>query len=259
MEMRLLNFLKTAMLYNQVLGFKGIRYTLRALLSKSKHEVFLRPPHIKYPLFVRMNSSDVQIYKHIFLDKEYDIQLKNSPKTIIDAGANVGYASIYFANLFPQSLIYSIEPESNNFSLLKRNTAPYQNIIPIKAALWKEETVLNLIDPRVGDWGFRTVNDSLTSSRPIVKERIMGITMDKLMADYSIDSIDLLKMDIEGAEKDVLENSSSWVNKIDVLLIELHDRAIPGCSQALLSATKNFECVRHEGEDYLLVRKSSRS
>ena len=57
-----------------------------------------------------MNTADIGTYIRIFIDKEYNFNVKYPPKVIIDR-ANIGLASIYFTNKFPNTKIISLEPE----------------------------------------------------------------------------------------------------------------------------------------------------
>ncbi len=68
------------------------------------------------------------------------------------------------------------------------------------------------------------------------------------MEKYSIDKIDLLKMDIEGGEKNVLENSSDWIDSVDIITVELHDRICVGCDRAFYLSTKDFKTFEKHGE-----------
>jgi hypothetical protein len=69
--------------------------------------------------------------------------------------------------------------------------------------------------------------------------------------------IDILKVDIEGSEKEVFENSSTWIDRIRVIVIELHDRYKKGCSQAVWRAATEF-CYRlQRGDTAILLRKES--
>ena len=113
--------------------------------------------HCRHPLWLRVPSSDVRTCKKIFVDQEYDFLMDPPPVAIIDAGANIGLASIYFASKYPAARVIAIEPEQSNFELLQKNVAPYSNIIPLQAALWNTNEEINLIDPGLGKWGFMTV------------------------------------------------------------------------------------------------------
>ena len=160
---------------------------------------------------------------------------------IVDAGANIGLTSIYFANKYPNAKIIALEPELGNFELLKKNAAPYSQIAALQAAVWNKNEEIDLIDPGLGFWGFMTEkrhpSEKLSGS---IRHPVMGMTIDKLLENHSLTKIDILKMDIEGAEKEVFSDTSSWIGKIDSIIIELHDHIKPGCSHSFYSGVTGF-------------------
>lgn len=107
-------------------------------------------PKIKSPIFLRTNTTDAPTFSQIFIQKDYDLRISIKPKLIIDGGANVGYASIWFANKFPKSKIYAIEPEAENYKILKSNTKKYSNVKLIKAGLWNKKALLKVLDKGYG-------------------------------------------------------------------------------------------------------------
>ena len=78
--------------------------------------------------------------------------------------------------------------------------------------------------------------------------------MNKLMADFQIDYIDLLKVDIEGAEKEVFERSGTWISSVGIIAVELHDWFRSGCSQAVHLAARDFKVEWQKGEITYLAR-----
>src|SRR4029453_16016552 len=82
-----------------------------------------------------------------------------------------------------------------------------------------------------------------------------GLTIDRLMRQYGWDYIDLLKIDIEGAEKEVFETSASWIGKVGIIVVELHDRSKAGCSRSVYAAVKGFELEWCKGETTFFVRE----
>src|SRR5688500_19248701 len=96
-----------------------------ARLGLSRHPVAVTAPHTGVTVLVRPNTSDVWTFEKIFISREYDLSFVDvDPRTIVDVGANVGYASVYFASKYPRARIIAVEPEATDFALLKRNTAP---------------------------------------------------------------------------------------------------------------------------------------
>jgi len=170
---------------------------------------------------------------------------------IIDAGANIGLASIFFANKCPEAKIISIEPEAENFRLLTKNTAPYPNIVPVQAALWDKNETIHIVDPGHGFWGFVTRKACL-SDRYL--HSVEGLTIDKIMEEYRLASIDILKIDIQGAEKEVFRDTSSWIGKVRALIIELHEYNRPGCTRSFYNGSNGFDHEWHQGENIYLTR-----
>jgi len=249
---RVRNIIKGISSYYRLFGCRGVMIAAKARILKSPQVFHVTVPNIKHPVYLRARTTDISTFAGILINREYELDLSITPKVIIDAGANIGMASIYYANEYPEAKIIAIEPARSNYELLTRNVAPYPNIIPVKAALWNANTDLNLIDPGMGDWGFQSVKDQSDNNRC---EIVQGITMEKLISDHRLDWIDILKLDIEGAEKEVLENAVNWMSVVDVIAAELHDRFKKGCSEAFIKATNDFgyECVK--GETIFRYRK----
>ncbi len=93
-------------------------------------------------VYVRTNTSDLEVAISSLYRREYDHIDLSEPGVIIDAGANIGTSSIFFARKYPGARIFAIEPETSNFTLLKKNTRKYRNIVPIKAAIWGNIVIL---------------------------------------------------------------------------------------------------------------------
>jgi FkbM family methyltransferase len=210
----------------------------------------------KHPIYLRNHTSDVGIYREIIENYEYSLVVKNEPKYIIDAGANIGMASIYFTNKYKGTKIIAIEPEENNFELLKRNTEHYANITAINAALWNNSGEITLFDTGFDNVGFMVATNK-SALKTIVKNHkhlTKAITVDEIMREFNIDLIDILKMDIEGAEKEVFESSGDWINKTRCVIVELHERMKKGCNKAFYKRVKLFDQFGVHGEDIYLSK-----
>ena len=88
---------------------------------------------------------------------------------------------------------------------------------------------------------------------------VNGITIDDVLARWGNGtSVDLLKIDIEGAEKELFSApSDSWLARTRLIIIELHDRMVAGCEQALEEATNGYLFLKMiKGEDTILVRNN---
>jgi FkbM family methyltransferase len=209
----------------------------------------------RHPIFIRPGTTDVEVMQQVLLDKEYDFQLPTAPKVIVDAGANIGLAAVYLATVFPDATIFALEPERSNFELMVRNTEGYSRIKALHAALWNVEGQINLLDPHGGHCGFRTSDSSAGPFNSVAKTQ--ALTVDSLMRDHGIERIELLKVDIEGAEREVFNGSAHWINKVEMIMVELHDETQPGCSEAFYKATENYQSeIVMKGETILRQRST---
>ena len=244
-------------------------FSVVEVLDESSGTRYLEIGFLAWPckMYLRENSSDVASFRKIFLDHEYALNLNNSPDFIIDAGANTGLSSVYFAQRFPSATIISLEPEPHNFQLLIRNTQSYPNIHPIQSALWYEATPLNIIDFGKHD-NFQVVIDILLQNDIEIKSKLeryngkvllrcIAITISDLVERFNISRIGLLKMDIEGSEREVFIHSSPWIGKVDAIVAELHEKWHPGCDQAFHDHTISFDQRWERGENHFVSRGSS--
>lgn len=244
--------------YYEMFGWRGIAFFVKAKLLTEPTEIVVTAPGIETPFTLRLKTSDIDTYRQVFVNKEYDFDRTISPRFILDAGANVGLASIYFAHKFPTARIVSIEPEETNFSLLKKNTSPYSMITPLQVALWNVSEEVQVIDPGKGKWGFRTVSGNKNSNTRNWCHAVRGMTVDEIMQEQGIDFIDIFKMDIEGAEKEVFKDAEKWIDKVGLLIIELHERHKQGCNRSFYNATNNFETEWRRGENIYLAKNADK-
>jgi FkbM family methyltransferase len=205
-------------------------------------------------LKVRMGTSDISVFEGVLVNEEYDLSfLSLSPRIILDVGANVGFTSVFFANRYPQSRIFAVEPEESNFRALLENTKPYQNIVAIRAAVWNKRGKVQIMNRQAENWAFQVVDLEKNAGSALVN----ALTIDDLIKITGEKTVDVLKIDVEGAEVEVCGgNAENWLGKVCVIVIELHDRFREGCSVALNKAIsgRGFERTRR-GEHTILFRK----
>lgn len=242
-------------LHRKILGYGGVIGYLKSQLTQSKIIYEMQRKDCRHPFYLRIPSSDVPTYKQVFIDLEYDFSAASPPDVIVDAGANIGLASIYLANKYPSAKIIAIEPEQSNFTLLKKNVEAYPNIQPVQAALWHKNEEINLVDPGLGNWGFMTAEKggSDTSVAP-ARHTVRAMTVDKVMEAFDLKTINILKIDIEGAEKEVFSDTTAWINRVDSMIVELHERMKSGCNRSFYLGSVGFEQEWMQGENVYLSR-----
>jgi len=191
---------------------------------------------IEHPLWARAGTSDVETFEEVFLMRQYDLPIAGfEPLHILDLGANIGYASVYFAARWPQARILAVEPATSNLGLLDQNTRAWDHITCLQAAVWSHPSWVQVTNPKAAPNAFR-----VSESNDPRKENIPAYTISQLIERQGCKHLDLLKMDVEGAEAEIFQNGAEWLDQVKVLIIELHDRIVPGCAQALYRALQGY-------------------
>lgn len=208
---------------------------------------------IKYkPLIIRKGTTDRDVFKAIFVRGEFHLPVSITPRLIIDAGAYTGLSTLYYAQTYPSAKIIAIEPESSNFSVLEKHTKHFANIVRLHAGLWDKHAHLKIVDRGSGNWGFGITE--VPQDEPF---DIQAVTIESVLALSGCEKIDILKLDIEGSEKQLFsQNYESWLSKVNIIVVELHDYIVSGCASSLYSAINMDEWKEYKsGEKVVLIRK----
>jgi FkbM family methyltransferase len=188
------------------------------------------------PVAVRIDGSDLSTFKQVFQDREYDLSklgqaadrvqaryavIRAAGKTpiIIDAGANVGAASRWFAKAFPVAAIVAIEPEPGNAAILRQNVACFPNITVLEAAIASQPGAIALAASSTG-WDVQTERSETGGIR--------AVTIPEALAQVPGGVPFIAKIDIEGFESDLFAENLDWIDMMAMLVIEPHDWMLPG-------------------------------
>jgi FkbM family methyltransferase len=231
----------------EIFGVGGVLAECTNRLTRFPREMSVRPRGIQSRVFLRPNTTDMSTYRQNLVAHEYDFDLPFEPRTILDAGANIGMASLYFANRYPSAKIIAIEPEPSNFRMLEKNVATYPRIHAIRAALWPSEGEVSVAAPSArngsyGHWGF-TVSEGAG---------VQAITVPAILQRFDVDTIDLLKIDIEGAELELFSGACEWLKHVRCVMIETHDQFRPGCAQTVHSVLGAPQIKKNETSVFCL-------
>lgn len=181
----------------------------------------------------------------IIINEEYRFKSLNNAPVIVDCGANIGMSVLYFKKCYPQANILAFEPNPTAFTLLSKNIQSYH--------LSNVETHHVALANSIGTIPFHFNNDKGTLTGSVQANRggdnVIEVSCKKL-SDFiqHFASIDLIKMDVEGAEIKIVEDlmQSGAIDKVKELIIEYHHN-IPGETNALSHFLKLFE---QSGFDY---------
>jgi len=208
--------------------------------------IHIAVPGLPSPVHVRPHTTDVDTFLEVFVRREYDLTgskrasrgaQKRDIASIVDGGANVGYTSLFFTRAYPEARIIAVEPDASNFALLVRNTRPYPQITALHGALWPHAGSLHISNPQAEHWAFQ-VQEAATAEPGAIR----AFTVIDLLALTANTHLDLLKLDIEGTEKELFTSgAASWLPHVDLIAIELHDFLRAGCAAAFYRALAPYE------------------
>ncbi len=228
----------------------GFRFLLRHLPRLTGADtVVVRIPGIG-EMHMRAGESDVAAVRQVFGAREYDIGggpgarlnaryraiLDASAKpVIVDAGANIGAASLWFRAAYPEAAIVAVEPEPGNVAVLRRNLDGVANAIVIQGGVGGRPGFVDVTNDGLG-WAART--QRADAGLPI-------ITMADAFSSVAGGIPFVAKVDIEGFESDLFSANTEWLDHVYALFVEPHDWMLPGrkTSRTLQCAmgTRDFE------------------
>lgn len=176
------------------------------------------------------------------------------PGLIVDAGGYIGLAALKLAELYPQATVVTIEPSEGNYTLLSQNIADHPRIHLIKAALYAESgRRMPLMDRGTGDWGFSIAVQDTAKAGPTLGE-VETVTLEDIKERFPGKPIGLIKLDIEGGEHAIFKDPSSTLHDVPAVFVELHDRIVPGCTEAFLKFSAARWVVNAGGEKLLSLQ-----
>jgi FkbM family methyltransferase len=158
----------------------------------------------------------VKTYKEIFVEEIYRFKAEHDNPVIFDCGANIGISTIYFKTIYPNAVIQAFEPDNSLFEILSKNIHDngLKNVALHKAAIWTENTTLSFASK-----GSEGSHIDITGNS---ENQVQAIQLSGILE--NLDRIHFLKMDIEGAEYEVIKDCATQLHKIDHLFLEYHGK-----------------------------------
>ncbi|MBM4783991.1 MAG: FkbM family methyltransferase [Archangiaceae bacterium] len=206
----------------------------------------VRLPQVPHPLVIRPTKPDVLVLWQTFGLSQCAVPLPQAPKLILDAGANIGCTAVFLANTYPHARIVAVEPDVNNAALARKNCATYPQVEIVEGAVWPRPVMLEIENPTDESWAFRM------RERPRDGDGsgMRGMTIDELSKGAPID---LLKVDIEGGEKQLFTEETQWLSRVGAMLVELHGAE---CTRAVANAaaSSGFKSLPPQGEYVVYAR-----
>lgn len=202
---------------------------LRVRLSSSKVGplVCRRPIVVRVALrsmgrdvVLRSHATDISVLMELLLAGTYREAarlLPREPSVIVDLGANTGLAARWLAHRFPSARLVCVEPEPGNLSVLDANLEHLPNRTTVlRACVGSERRKVWLVTSN-GSFAFRMTDEESPG------EQVDVITMLDVLEVVGTARVNLLKCDIEGAEREVFATCVEWISRVDNAVVECHD------------------------------------
>lgn len=172
----------------------------------------------------RFNRGDLQSLREVFLEEVYACDLPFAPRTLLDLGANIGLASLWFslqakAGQTSELFLLAVEPDSRNAAVVEIN---------FRDNLVSGEVVRAAVGQRSGEAWFEARAESnlgRVSSEAFkgTKIRVPVVGIRDLLDRFPEGRVDLVKIDIEGGEEVLLSHDTDWLARVKALIVEWHD------------------------------------
>lgn len=183
----------------------------------------------KGSVWLRKRGSDLDTYREIVANGSYRpvIERLGPVEFIIDLGANIGLASRFFAAAYPHARILCVEPDQGNVEVLRMNlgSGVGERVKILRAAAWGEDRAVAVSRPPApGQFDSITVQEVAEGTQNDVNVTA-GLRLGEIILRSGFPRVDLLKIDIEGAEAQVLRGDLAWTSAVSGIAIEFHGDA----------------------------------
>lgn len=174
--------------------------------------------------------------KGIWVDKEYsDLPLGFEPKRVLDLGANIGLGLLALHDQYPHAELAGVEADPRNFPLLLQNLADNSMALPLLAAAISGEA--GILSLRIGEDSTCStlIESDLIHPSNTGTLDVPCLTMSQVLERLNWPSVDLLKVDIEGAEESLFSHENQWLQNVQAIVMEIHPNTTPEKIQNLLA------------------------
>jgi len=238
------------------LGFGvGLQLLASRLFGRAPlHRLIL--PGYRFPVYYRPRSSDVLVLRQVLGGREYGcIGSEPNVTSMLDLGGNIGAASFYLLLRHPNAKVVFVEPDAGNLAVARKTLAPFgERVAFVQSGIWDRAAKLTVERGAYregGEWAYR-----VRPATPGEVGDLVGVTIESLLKQRGWASVDLVKMDIEGAEAVAFRGATApaWLPLVRTLAVELHGR---DCDAALTAAYADIPHVRSLHGETTVMRRAA--
>lgn len=236
---------------------------LSRLNTNKKHDSVLTIIRLRKPtkrnVFIRKyNETDKNVLKYVFFNSYHKPPLiLKKDCVILDLGANIGLTMVDFKQSYPQSRVLGFEMDTKNYLLAQKNIEGLADCWIENIAVWDSSKIVQYATDV--DEDAYNISENAQHTEGVIFNTVEAWSMDDVLKKFDLKTVDYVKMDIEGAEKAVLQNGErAWLRQVNCLNIEIHDSDF--LSEALqILESFGFECYKDKKHwsAIMAIRKSN--
>lgn len=168
---------------------------------------------------LRLGSTDFNVFHEIFAEDEYGIAIRHAekPSLIVDLGSNIGLSVVYWKSHFPSAHVIAVEADDGNADVGELNTKELGGVEWVRACVVARHRNV-VLDRSEGEWAYK-LRDAPVSDLHVLRT----VTVPELLQSRPGMEVDLLKCDIEGAEKELFGENAGWIGRVRTIAAELHE------------------------------------
>ena len=221
-------------------------------------ELNMRLP-VQTTVSLREVGSDILTFNEVIKDQVYKnilLRLRRC-ETVVDLGANIGLASLYFAGHYPTCRLLAVEPNPPTYEILSRNLkglVEAGRARTLRAAVWGSEKAL-VADPAQASDHYSAFATREAAGSEDGGATMQGLPINTILADSGFERVDLLKVDIEGAEVELFKGDTDWLKTVGAIAIEFHHDSRRECRFDELMRAYGFGIYDQDPHTVLAVRE----
>lgn len=213
----LIYFIKSIIKYIFRSSYREQMILQSRLYFKKRYKLIQNIKFSEYNIDLVDSKSFLSQYEEIFSKQGYKFHSDSKTPLIIDCGSNIGLSILYYKKIYPNAIIHAFEPDEKIFETLSHNINKnnLKNVLLNNCAVWINNGVLNFFNENSD--GGHLINEVKDEERI---SKVNCISLSEYISNFN--TIDFLKLDIEGAEYEVLVDCSKHLDKVKFIFLEFH-------------------------------------
>lgn len=233
---------------------------LHGTRERYRIRVAARDNAFRTTISLRRDTSDLATFEQVFANNAFNLRrlarwreichlhasiASHGTPLIVDLGANIGLASVYFAKNWPRAQLIAVEPEARNYRMTCDNLADIPNALPVHAAVASDDGAVRIVDPGADAYAMRTESVAADAPGSIPALSVQSVLQKALPGAVPF----IVKIDIEGSEGELFSKNTGWVGRFPIVIIELHDWMLPGTA----TASNFLRVIAGQGRDFVVI------